>query len=181
MSVVKLIEAVQSGDPKNVQHVLSNFKRVKRYNNFNQAWLYAKVNEGLEGSKLTALHVACKCFSLAKTPEAQRNYNTIIEKLLAFGANPYAFSYMGHGRSSQDALTPIMACDGKMPKSLLDALTDKLERYAGGTTRNRFDKDIRYCRGATFAGTPDMWITFSGDCGYWRNDTKTTKAFEVEL
>lgn len=130
MNTYSLIGAVQSGNLSQVVSLLDTIKANASHSK-EKTYLVAKeVNQGLVESNITAIHVACKMYSLS-FGQTKASLNLMIEALLQAGADPYALAFMTKSRYQEDGITPLMCCNYDIPQSL-QAFLD---------IRNKPDKD----------------------------------------
>lgn len=128
-----LIHAVQSGDTEELQRAINTVtERVE-----NRGFHAALVNQGLSGSDLTALHVACKAYShYARDPDLARTFDQMVQLLLDAGAVPGKEARIGRER-----ITSVMACEGRIPPSLQNYLSHRAENSWDRNVKSTSNKD----------------------------------------
>lgn len=106
-----LIEAVQLGNLKHLQVTIDAVTKGVKL----PAHRVRAVSDGLPQSGLTALHVACKIYSVTTDPVQAFKYNSMIKILLTAGAEPYAECLVEGAK-----LTPMELAGRNRPPALVE-------------------------------------------------------------
>ena len=119
-----LIEAVQAGSPTGLMTKVFRIQAQQE----NGAGRVTAISAGLPLTGITALHVACRLYSLATTPAERENREAIVQILIERGAFLTVEATI-HGRKQ----TPLDVCEGNAPQILIDAIKQNYKRLNSET------------------------------------------------